>query len=66
MTKIEELEKQISALSANDLVELRKWFADFDAEQWDHQLETDVKNGKLDALAQKALDDHRQGKSREL
>jgi hypothetical protein len=65
-TKVQALEKRISALSAEELAELRQWFAEFDAAAWDHQLERDVKAGKLDALADEALRDHAAGKSTEL
>ena len=55
MGKIENLEQQIRALSPEELARLREWFARFDAEAWDRQLEADVKAGKLDKLAERAL-----------
>jgi len=33
---------------------------------WDQQIEADAKAGKLDALADEALADHRAGRSRKL
>lgn len=54
MSKVEELEKQIEQLSAVELAEFRRWYAEFDAQVWDRQFEADVKAGKLDALAEKA------------
>jgi hypothetical protein len=65
MRKLEALEKKISALSAEELAEFRRWFAEFDAAAWDRQIERDVKAGKLDALADEALGDHVGGKSTE-
>jgi len=65
MSKLEALEKRISALSAEELVVFRRWFADFDAAAWDRQIERDAKAGKLDALADAALSDHAEGKSTE-
>jgi len=65
MTKLEALEKRVSGLSAEELAEFRRWFAEFDAAAWDHQIERDVKAGKLDALADEALRDHAAGKSTE-
>ena len=41
----------------------RRWYAAFDAETWDRQFEADVKAGKLDALADKALRDHNSGQT---
>ena len=66
MSKTKELEKQIEQLSPTELAEFRRWYAEFDAQVWDRQFEADVKAGKLDALAEKALRDHAAGKSTEL
>ena len=66
MSKVKELEKQIEQLSPAELAEFRRWYAEFDAQVWDRQFEADVKAGKLDALAEKALRDHAAGKSTEL
>jgi hypothetical protein len=66
MTRIEKIERQIQSLSPEELVALRAWFADFDAEVWDRQLESDVEAGKLDALAERALHAHAAGQSTKL
>ncbi len=42
------------------------WFEAFDASQFDAAIERDVEAGKLDALAEEALAEHRAGGSREL
>jgi succinate dehydrogenase flavin-adding protein (antitoxin of CptAB toxin-antitoxin module) len=63
MTKIEVIEKQIQELSAEELEQFRQWFAEFDSELWDQQIESDVKGGKLDALAKRALKKHSVGKT---
>ncbi len=63
MGKVESIEEQIKALSAEELSQLRAWFLEFDWVLWDQQLERDVVSGKLDALAEKALRDHAAGKS---
>ena len=65
MSKLEALEQKVSALSARELAEFRRWFAKFDAAEWDRQIERDVKAGKLDALANEALRAHAKGKSTE-
>ena len=44
----------------------REWFAQFDAEIWDRQFESDVKSGKLNELAERALNDSKSGRSKEL
>jgi hypothetical protein len=66
MSKVEQLGKEIEKLSPAELTEFRRWYAEFDAQVWDRQFEADVKAGKLDALAEKALRDHAAGKSTEL
>ena len=66
MSKIEALERQVQDLSEEELAAFRRWFAEFDAEVWDRQFEADVKAGKLDALAEKALQDHAAGRSTQL
>jgi hypothetical protein len=66
MRKVEEIEEQIQNLSGTELVEFRKWYAEFDAQSWDRQFEADVKAGKLDALGEAARRARRDGKSKEL
>ena len=63
MSKVESIEQQIQALSAEELAQLRAWFLEFDWALWDRQLERDVAAGKLNALAEKALRDHAAGKT---
>jgi hypothetical protein len=66
MRKVEEIEEQIRTLSGAELAEFRKWYAEFDAQAWDKQIEADVKTGKLDALGEAARRARREGKSTEL
>lgn len=66
MTTVEALEQQIQKLGPKELAELRDWFAEYEWEAWDRQLERDVKAGKLDKLGKQALADHAAGKSRPL
>ena len=46
--------------------ELRKWFFEFDAENWDKQIERDSISGRLANLAKKSLEDHQGGTSTDL
>jgi len=66
MSRVENIENQIKELSQDELTALREWFADFDAEAWDRQIETDIIAGKLDTLAERALRDHEGGRSTRL
>lgn len=65
MSNIAEIEEAIQRLSPHQLAELREWFAHFDAERWDRQLEQDASAGRLDGLAAEALADLREGKCTE-
>jgi hypothetical protein len=66
MDRVEQLEQQIVELDASELRTLRAWFERYDAEVWDRQIESDAKNGKLDRLTERALSDHRAGRSTQL
>ena len=63
---ITEIEQAITQLSPQDYSRLREWFEEFDAQEWDEQIERDAKSGKLDKIAEQALKDYRAGKAREL
>jgi hypothetical protein len=63
---VKEIEKAIEKVSEDDLSDLRDWFYKFDNEVWDKQFESDVKAGKLDKLAEKAISDYHTGKCKEL
>lgn len=58
MSKVENLEQEILKLSPQELAELRTWFLEYDAELWDRQIEEDVRAGRLDRLAKKALESY--------
>ncbi|NJL16731.1 MAG: hypothetical protein HC938_05550 [Nitrospira sp.] len=66
MSKVELIEQQIEKLSSEELAAFHSWYAAFDAEAWDCQFKTDIKAGKLDALADKALGTHTSGQSTKL
>jgi hypothetical protein len=66
MGTVPEIEAAVRELSPSDLSNFRKWFQEFDAEAWDRQLEQDAQAGRLDALAEEALKDFRQGRSTDL
>jgi hypothetical protein len=62
----EDIKKAIEQLPPRELARFRAWFEAFDAEQFDTAIERDAKAGKLDALAEEALAEHRAGGSRQL
>ena len=62
MATVQEIEKEVSNLSREELTEFRAWFEEFDAAIWDKQFEADVRSGKLDTLAEEAIKDFKKGK----
>ena len=62
MKTVQEIEKAIRQLSPKELATLRAWFATFDAEVWDQQFAEDVAAGRLEQLAEEALEDLREGR----
>jgi len=66
MSKVEKVEREVQRFSPEELAAFRQWFAAFDAETWDRRFEADVKAGRLDSLAERALRDHAAGKSTKL
>ena len=66
MSTVHEIQNAVRQLSNEDLTAFRDWFAEFDAAMWDKKLEDDVAAGRLDALADEALRDLREGRSTDL
>lgn len=66
MRKVEKIEEQIRKLSDPELAEFRQWFAEFDAQAWDQQIEADVRSGKLDALNEATKQIHKNANDRRL
>lgn len=66
MSSVKEIEEAILKLSETDFEAFREWFSEIDAAAWDRQIEEDVAAGRLDALADEALKDHRSGRSTDL
>jgi hypothetical protein len=66
MTTVDEIRAAIERLAPEKLAELRRWFAEFDAAEWDRQFEADARAGKLDAPGAEALGDLNAGRCTEL
>jgi hypothetical protein len=66
MTNVQSIEQAITQLPMQDLAEFRSWFAKFDAQAWDTQLESDARSGKLNVFAAEAVAEYKLGKAREL
>ena len=66
MSTVQDIKNAIRQLSPEDLTALRTWFAAFDAEQWDQQFEEDVAAGRLEYLAQEAIQALQEGRCTDL
>ena len=59
MSTVDEIERAIEKLSDEELAEIRGWL-------WDRDIERDAAAGRLDRLAEEALEEYRVGKARRL
>ena len=66
MLTLEQIESAILQLSPDEYKKLTEWFADLDYQRWDKQLEKDIADGKLEALAQEAIAEFKAGHCREI
>jgi hypothetical protein len=66
MTKLEQIERAVTELSAAELKEFAKWFAHLQADLWDRQIEEDSASGRLDELIANAEREVAAGKIRPL
>ncbi|PDW05084.1 hypothetical protein [Candidatus Viridilinea mediisalina] len=66
MTTVSEIKTAITQLTLEELRELRTWYEQFEADQWDAELEADVAAGRLDSLADEAIRDFQAGTATEL
>ena len=65
MSKVEEIEKAVAELPADELARFRAWFEEFEAARFDEPIGRDAKAGKLDQLAEQALAEFHAGRARE-
>jgi hypothetical protein len=66
MDSLRDVENAVRQLSPEELAAFRAWFARFDAEAWDRQFEEDAAAGRLDQLADEAIQDLRTGRCKDL
>lgn len=66
MSTLEQIEAAILMLPSDEFQKLRTWFFDVDYQRWDEQIEKDVAEGKLDALAEEAIAEFKAGRCREI
>jgi hypothetical protein len=66
MTTVDDIKDAVSKLAPSELDRFRAWFDAFDEARFDQKIERDAKAGKLDGLAEEALKDFREGRTREI
>jgi len=66
MLTLEQIESAILELPPAEFQKFLEWFSNLDYQQWDQQLEKDIADGKLEALAQEAMADYQMGQIRKL
>lgn len=66
MLTLEQIEAAILTLPSDEFRRLRQWFFDLDYQRWDQQLEQDIADGKLEALAEEAITEFKAGRCREI
>jgi hypothetical protein len=59
---VQELERAIRQLSKDELIQLARWFDEFRADQWDEQIEADIRAGRLDEAGRRADADFESGR----
>jgi len=63
VSRVQEIAEQLRTLSGPELRELRAWLDEYENQLWEEQFGAEVAAGKWDALTERALKDHRDGKS---
>ena len=66
MSSIEQIKTAILSLAPSEFQRLRQWIFDVDYQRWDEQIERDIAQGKLDALAEEAISEFKAGQCREI
>jgi hypothetical protein len=54
---VTEIENAIASLPPTKVAELAKWFAEFQTQFWDRQIEQDLRTGRLEFLLAEAKQD---------
>lgn len=66
MSTVDEITAAIAQLPPDQVGRIWAWLAEFAERQWDEKIEQDERAGRLDALIDRALEEHRAGRTRPL
>ena len=66
MNTLAQIEQAVITLKNDDFQKLYHWIRELNHQKWDQQIEEDSNNGVLDWLANQAISEYRQGRTRPL
>jgi hypothetical protein len=66
MNTVEEITTAIAELPPEQVAQIRAWLNERAEAEWDAQIEQDERAGRLNALAVRALAEHRAGRTQPL
>ena len=66
MNTVETITSAIAQLPPEQVARVRAWVAEYYECEWDEQIARDEREGRLDALAERALAEHRTERTRPL
>lgn len=66
MSTVAEIENALQTLPVDDARKVADWLQHYLDEKWDKQIDADIAAGRLDKLADQALDDYRAGRVKPL
>ena len=65
MSTVQEIKQAIEKLPTKDFLELSEWVTNrCHEDEWDRQIGEDIRAGRLDTLAQEAIEDLKAGRTR--
>lgn len=63
---VQELERAVTHLSKQELAAFSRWFEQYAADQWDRQIEADIRAGRFESVGKRAKADYEAGRCTEL
>ena len=66
MSTVAEIEKALQTIPLDDARKVADWLQQYLDEKWDSQIDADIDAGRLDKLADKAIDDYHAGRVKPL
>jgi hypothetical protein len=66
MSTVEEITAAVAALPPEQVAQIRAWLDERAEAEWDAQIEQDEREGRLNPLAERALAEHKAGRTRPL